>query len=829
MPSANPKLPQLLVTNSAKQEPFTTRSKKVKPKSLPERERSAHGNRLKDQLKQAQWDANKEHRASEEEARALGIALRDGMYLEFDIVEDQLQVLKSLESGGIELITVVPITRNPDVKLARVTVYVPRGQLGHFEKKITQYLAEETSKGRPKNEPLITSIEDIRLATLQSLWTDTEIPLPLPGKRIWWEVWLRRSDGHSLRLFEHAAKRLGIRIDSLSLKFPERRIVLVDGTREQLTKSMAMLDLIAELRQAKELASAFTELDPYEQADWRDDLQSRLTPPLADAPAVCLLDTGVNREHRLLAPALDAADLHSYDPKWGVHDHDKHGTEMAGIALYGDLEPVLASSAPVILQHRLESVKILPLHDSNDPALYGAITIEAVGRAEIQAPHRTRAVCMTVTTTDGRDRGQPSSWSAEIDELCSGARDQKPRLFVVSAGNTDKPSRANYPSSNVTDGLHDPAQAWNALTVGAFTDRVRIEGSQYDDWTAMAEAGALSPSSTTACTWDAKKWPIKPDFVMEGGNMARRPDGTVDYVDSLQLLTTHWKPLVKSFVSTGDTSAATAQAARLAAIIHSQYPAYWPETVRALLVHSAQWTPAMEKHCPLGKKTDLAWRLQHYGFGIPDQTRALWCASNHLTLVAQDVLQPYECKGGSRYGTKEMHLHSFPWPKEELRSLGETLVELRVTLSYYIEPSPGRRGWNYRHRYPSHGLRFDIKTARETVPAFRRRINAAAAAAQEESDDPSKSDSKEWLLGPQLRHRGSLHADRWNGTAADLAEREILAIYPVMGWWREHSLRSKSKARYALVISIHAPRTDVDIYAPVAQQLKTAVPNLIVT
>ena len=39
-----------------------------------------------------------------------------------------------------------------------------------------------------------------------------------------------------------------------------------------------------------------------------------------------------------------------------------------------------------------------------------------------------------------------------------------------------------------------------------------------------------------------------------------------------------------------------ALAARLATMVQAQYPALWPETVRALLVHSARWTDATA--CP---------------------------------------------------------------------------------------------------------------------------------------------------------------------------------------------------------------------------------------
>lgn len=74
---------------------------------------------------------------------------------------------------------------------------------------------------------------------------------------------------------------------------------------------------------------------------------------------------------------------------------------------------------------------------------------------------------------------------------------------------------------------------------------------------------------------------------------------------------------------------------------------------------------------------------------------------------------------------REMHLHNFPWPKDALVSLGKTPVEIRVTLSYFIEPSPGiiERGAGGRYKYESHGLRFEVKRPTEKIDDFRARIN----------------------------------------------------------------------------------------------------------
>jgi hypothetical protein len=118
---------------------------------------------------------------------------------------------------------------------------------------------------------------------------------------------------------------------------------------------------------------------------------------------------------------------------------------------YGDMINPLSSPDAVNVKHRLESVKILPPQNDNPPDLYGAITLESVARPEIESPARTRVICLTVTTTDFRDRGKPSSWSAEIDARAAGANDDRPRLFAISAGNVGRDDWADYPDSNQTE------------------------------------------------------------------------------------------------------------------------------------------------------------------------------------------------------------------------------------------------------------------------------------------------------------------------------------------------------------------------------------------
>jgi hypothetical protein len=120
----------------------------------------------------------------------------------------------------------------------------------------------------------------------------------------------------------------------------------------------------------------------------------------------------------------------------------------------------------------------------------------------------------------------------------------------------------------MTDSVHDPAQAWNALTIGGHTRKDLVDAGRFPGWEPLAPSGDLAPASCTSTTW--RKWPIKPDIVMEAGNMARNAAfAEPDYIDDgLQLLSTTSSFLLnRPLASFGDTSAAAALAARIAAML----------------------------------------------------------------------------------------------------------------------------------------------------------------------------------------------------------------------------------------------------------------------
>ena len=824
------KHPHLLLRNTSTPKAFTAHSSNGGPKlTLPDLPRQQHGYALRDQLAELQRLAEASAVVQRERELESGIGLQI-QFVSQPNIELAFQSLADERSKeGIKKIELLSIRQDGEHTYANV--FVPEGKLDHFEKYVTEYIEEKKdSNGNARDhKPLLNTIESIRAAELRALWTDEPSLLPEnPDEAFWWEVWLpvRGNREGVLADFRKLAELAGCQVGDQQANFPERTVVLMHGSERQFSTSVLTLNCVAELRRAKETADFFDEMGVEEQLEWQDELLARTQfAPEADVtPRVCLLDSGVNRGHPLLSPLLTTNDMHTVDPTGLTDDAANHGTGMAGLVAYGDLTDAISSEAPVRIEHRLESVRLVTGGGANaGPAtLHAQLFSDAVARPEIAHPNRKRVFCSAVTASDYRDRGRPSSWSAVVDSLASDTdgAGQFPRLFVLSAGNTeDMAAWATYPNSLSTNLVHDPGQAWNALTVGACTSKTDTQDVNY---TAVATEGGLSPYTTTSASWEKSFWPLKPDVVLEGGNVGDNGFGPVG-MSSLHLLSTNNQPQERLFAAFNATSAASALCARMAAEIASAYPTLRPETIRALIVHSAEWSDVMRAmYLPHGapSKADYARMIRHCGWGQPDLDRALWSAANSLTLVVEDVLHPFKKEKGKSPQSRDMNLHALPWPREELEALQDVRVQMRVTLSYFIEPNPSARGSTSKYHYPSHRLRFDVQRPLDaTTEDFVARINAAAQ--RDDDGDPVNPADPSWILGEKQRHRGSLHQDVWEGTAADLASRGFLAVYPAAGWWRTRPAldRYNLPARYSLIVSIRTEQTDIDLYTAIAQKI----------
>ncbi|HTT82626.1 MAG TPA: S8 family peptidase [Rhizomicrobium sp.] len=728
-----------------------------------------------------------------------------------------------------------------------IALYVPKRSRPVLEEIIDDYLhGELTDAGNPPNKTKVESIEAIRIARLETFWTDDPAALPEGAQaRIWWALWCHKDREAEI---EDICARLRVRAaaEDRRLYFPEVTVVPVLATRATVELMLFATGAIAELRRASDNPVFFVDEVRGEQQEWVEDLAERVVWPGRDAPAVCLLDTGVNRAHALIEPALATDDLHALHEDWGTDDHHDmgHGTSMAGMALHGDLAAALADQSERTLRHRLESVKVLPPDGfgRSEPKSYGVLTQAAIVMPEIEAPDRARVYCMAVTNQNVSG-STASAWSAAIDQAAAGrmiADEQEEdgegedelgdasgpkRLIVLSAGNI--PSEIDFARVQPQDNypIEDPAQAWNALTVGGYTDLIDVRDQGYERWTPAAGAGELSPHSRTSVTWSQGIAPIKPELVMEAGNRAVNPRRTeILTLTSLSLLSCGKDADGEPLVAFDATSAAAAQAAKMAAELRAAHPDYWPETIRAMMIHSAEWTePMLQSLTETNSKRARYELVRRFGYGVPQFDRAAASATNHLALLVQNEIQPFKVDGSRKFNN--CHYYALPIPRRMIEELENEPLEMKITLSYFVEPNPGLAANVSPQRYQSHGLRFDHQRRNESVARFKQRVNPKERADPKRRPNIEPADPR-WLLGEDSISAGSVHCDVWMGPAIELLNRNMICVKPVNGWWRDRASTSicNRQSRYALIVTLKAANAEVDIYTPIRTQIGLPVP-----
>ncbi|MFI4936113.1 MAG: S8 family peptidase [Caulobacterales bacterium] len=722
--------------------------------------------------------------------------------------------------------------RDPEGRVS-AAIFVPDEARLYLEEKLTEYGRERTGKGEPVNKARFAAIDRFSAARLESLWVDNR-PLPAGLAVDWWECWCWLDRVQNL---EVKAMALGLPVSDDRLRFPEREVVFVQATASAMARLVSSIDAVAELRRGRDTAAFFQGESRTDQDDWVAALHDFLQDIRGEnAPSVCLLDTGVNRAHPLIEPLLAQEDLHTVQAAWGTDDSKGHGTELAGLVLYGDLITPIQSLMPIPMEISLESVKVLPPtpFPANAPESYGLITLQAVARPEIANPARARVFCLAIGQ-DSVSGPRASSWSAAIDQSAFGSdaaavADRRRRLFVIAAGNI--PDGLNKDDMEDWDSyeVEDPGQSWNALTVGGVTEKAEITEAGHDDWTCAVGVDDLSPYSRVSAAWNRNVAPIKPELVFEAGNRGVDPADSSLWsgLDSLSLLTTGHDVINAPLATAWATSAAAAQVAGMAARVHADNPSYWPETVRALLVHSARWTAPMQaafdQTPQKGERLKMARR---FGYGRPNLVRARQSTASSLALISQEALQPYRLVKGTAQ-MNALHVYQLPWPKSALAELAQHMVRLRITLSYFIDPNPSADAPLSPARYRSFGLRFDLRRKGESVAVFQRRLSELAEAPADDFNLAEVDNAR--LLGARAVSAGSLHSDEWRCTAADLIERDCVAIFPVGGWWKQSRSAdiAHQTARYSLVITLDGGDTEVDLYAEIEQAIAAEVPQEVV-
>lgn len=559
----------------------------------------------------------------------------------------------------------------------------------------------------------------------------------------------------------------------------------------------------------------------FREAIARDRENVTLVPPPADAPAVCVIDSGLQQEHYLLEPAVDRASSFSFLPGGStsdVADYVKpggHGTRVAGAILYGEAVPRSGTHA---LAYWLQNARVLNNECQMPERLFPPTLLKELIRRYHEGARKTRIFNHSITATAPCRTRHMSAWAAEIDQL-SHLYDV---LFVVSSGNVDSSGTAaipgvlehlaagrNYPGylCEPASRVANPAQSLQALTVGS----VSYKAFEDPDWRSCAqEAGHPSAFSRSGLgIWNS----IKPEVVEFGGdNLVSRntppdvgtpPCGSECYPELVR--STMYPPGPAYERDSVGTSFATPKVSRIAAHLQEVLPDESCLLYRALIVQSARWPEWTKNATPAEKGNFIRW----IGYGVPDSERASSNTEHRTTLVTS---------GDRTIKAGGCHIYQVPIDPELRRAGSEYDVLVEVTLSYSAEPRRTRRN---RRRYLSTWLDWKSSNRDEPLDSFRRR------AIKTEVADEGEGTPFNWVIATNPLHGTVRGVSRSAGTVQKdwavvksnaLPEDFCIAVVGHEGWSKDPD----SAATYTLAVSVEMVGKEIPIY----ELLRVSVENL---
>ena len=561
---------------------------------------------------------------------------------------------------------------------------------------------------------------------------------------------------------------------------------------------------------------------PQAHARQLRDLRTRLTviAPAQGAPAVCVIDSGIQEGHVLLEPAIDKRSSCCFLPNTAVTDvadqvaNGGHGTRVAGAILYAD---DIRDEGTVSCETWIQNARILNQENKLPKEVLPPALIRDVVQHYHNGPRKTRIFNHSVNADAPCRRKHMSAWAAEIDRLCN----EHDILIIQSIGNLRPscPAPKAGVAEMVTSGksypdylseeccrLANPAQSLQALTVGS----VAYDGFSKDDWLSFAsrpgEPSAFSRSGLGI--WDS----IKPEVVEFGGDYLRTP-GEAPSVTAPGHAKECYPPLVRSTLHGGPaydrddvgTSYAAPKVARIASRLQAVLPEESCLLYRALIVQSARW-PEWAHDLPPEQQTALVARI---GYGIPDIERATSNTTYRTTFITEgeQEINPGSC-----------HVYQVPIPND-IRSSGEDYTILvEATLSYSAEPRRTRR----THRgYLSTWLDWMSNRRDESLASF------VSRAVKDEDPAVREGTSFGWNISTRSsdgriadvrRSIGTVQKDWAYIKSNALPEDFCIAVRGHKGWSKDPS----NTATYTLAVTFEIVGKEIDIYDP----LRAAVQEL---
>ncbi len=521
-------------------------------------------------------------------------------------------------------------------------------------------------------------------------------------------------------------------------------------------------------------------------------------PPQDNAPAICILDSGLTTAHSFIAPAV--GDARGYVvPDKEPHDNvpNGHGTFVGGLALYGDIAECIKKKK-FIPSLRLFSAKIFK-DDGSDKTQFVEKALERAVK-EFLEEFGCRVFNLSYGDLnkiyDGRHvRGLAYTLDRLSRELGI--------LFVVSTGNLlleklPDDILSHYPDYLFDDSCRilDPAPALNAVTVGGLVSHETTRAAQrYANTIESIPVARVDEPSPFTRSGPSINEAIKPDFVEHAGNVA---------VTRSRLLETRGLGIISfnSGYATGHlfsedigTSYAAPLVAHQAARILAELPRASNNLLRALLGAHAKWPEPCEKLLNPNNKAEGRKRLLDLiGYGKIEATALYRSLDKVVTLVAED-----------RIGRDLLHFYEIPIPESFLTDKMRPR-SLTISLAYTPEVRTTRLD------YKAVKLWFTLVKAEnlnEVVSAFKRNREQGMGEIQ----------TNRWISNQQ-RKNGTLQVSRWTFKRNPSFKRLFVVVTRQDNNWFEGADLNELYALCAVLDDKEEIRTEINLFAQIRALLQ---------
>lgn len=569
-----------------------------------------------------------------------------------------------------------------------------------------------------------------------------------------------------------------------------------------------LLDLVLNFAYIFEVSEAET-IVMGEAPENNDSLTEnvQIEAPIQSAPIVCVMDSGIQEEHKYLAPAIISDESVSLLPN-NLNTSDEvagggHGTRVTGAVLYPRAIP---SDGIYQLPCWIRNMRILDENNCLPEDVYPPKTIAiAVQKYNVESSSPTRIFNHSIGSRRPCEMKHMTSWAAEIDSQSY----NNDVLFIQAAGNisTDVISaywQAGYPYPEYLDRelcrISNPAQSLQAITVGS----VSATELETDDFVALGNQMEVSSFSRSGPgIWDV----LKPEVVEYGGTHVYNKGSVPPQLTTPPEVCPELIRKSPEGPAFARDDVGTSFSAPKVTYIASQIEKVLPESpallYRALIAQSARWP----KNINNVSKEECISTLRHIGYGVPDVERATHNDEYRITLVTPSPME---------LGDDEAHIFQVPIP-EELSNVGEDYnILVEVTLSYAANPRRTRR---YVKGYLSTWLDWCCSRIGENAETFARRIFETGSIIDDDGDF-------NWVLGEATNRGAAEGYSRKNGTlqkdwciikSNQLSDAFCIAVRGHKGWG------GLFKAKYSLVVSFEAINQDIPIYEPIRTEIESVI------